>query len=57
MASMASSHSGPGERRSRLRARHATLGDAFEEYMAVDPTRSKRTNELYRYEANRYLVD
>ena len=32
-----------------------TLGDAFEEYMAVNPNRSKRTNELYRYEANRYL--
>ena len=34
-----------------------TLGDAFEEYMAVNPNRSKRTNELYRYEANRYLGD
>ena len=34
-----------------------TLGDAFEEYMAVNPNRSKRTDELYRYEANRYLGD
>ena len=34
-----------------------TLGDVFEEYMAVNPNRSKRTNELYRYEANRYLGD
>ena len=33
------------------------LKDAFEEYMAVNPNRSKRTNELYRYEANRYLGD
>lgn len=28
-----------------------TLGGAFEGYMAADPHRSKRTNELYRYEA------
>ena len=34
-----------------------TLGDAFEGYMAVNPNRSKRTAELYRYEANRYLGD
>ena len=34
-----------------------TLGDAFEEYMAVNPNRSKRTDELYRYETNRYLGD
>ena len=34
-----------------------TLGDAFEDYMAVNPNRSRRTNELYRYEANRYLGD
>ena len=34
-----------------------TLVDAFEEYMAVNPNRSKRTDELYRYEANRYLGD
>ena len=34
-----------------------TLADAFEEYMAVNPNRSRRTNELYRYQANRYLGD
>ena len=34
-----------------------TLGVVFEEYMAVNPNRSKRTDELYRYEANRYLGD
>ena len=36
-----------------------TLGDTFEEYMAASPNRSKRTNELYRYdnEAKRYLGD
>ena len=34
-----------------------TLGDVFEQYMAANPNRSKRTNELYRYEANRYLGD
>ena len=28
-----------------------TLGGVFEGYMAVNPNRSKRTNELYRYEA------
>ena len=30
-----------------------TLGDAFEDYMAANPNRSKRTDELYRYEAKR----
>ena len=34
-----------------------TLGDAFEDYMAVNPNRARRTNELYRYEAKRYLGD
>ena len=34
-----------------------TLGDTFEEYKAVNPNCSKRTDELYRYEANRYLGD
>ncbi len=34
-----------------------SLRDAFEEHMAVNPNRSKRTNELYHYEANRYLGD
>ena len=34
-----------------------TLDDTFEQYMAANPNRSKRTNELYRYEANRYLGD
>ena len=34
-----------------------TLGDAFEDYMTANPNRSKRTNELYRYEAKRYLGD
>ena len=33
------------------------LDETFEQYMAANPTRSKRTNELYRYEANRYLGD
>ena len=34
-----------------------TVGDAFEDYMAANPNRSPRTNELYRYEADRYLGD
>ena len=34
-----------------------TLGDTFEDYMAANPNRSRRTDELYRYEANRYLGD
>ena len=46
----------PAYERARARAM-PTLGDAFEEYMAVNPNRSKRTDELYRYEANRYLGD
>ena len=46
----------PAYERAKARAM-PTLADAFEEYMAVNPNRSKRTNELYRYEANRYLGD
>ena len=46
----------PAYERARARAM-PTLGEAFEEYMAVNPNRSKRTDELYRYEANRYLGD
>ncbi len=37
--------------------RMPTLGEAFEDYMKANPERSKRTDELYRYEANRYLGD
>ena len=46
----------PAEERAEARAM-PTLGDAFEDYMAANPNRSKRTDELYRYEANRYLGD
>ena len=46
----------PAYERAKARAM-PTLGEAFEEYMAVNPNRSKRTDELYRYEANRYLGD
>ena len=46
----------PAEERAEARAM-PTLGDAFEDYMAANPSRSKRTDELYRYEANRYLGD
>ena len=34
-----------------------TLSDVFEKYVAANASRSKRTNALYRYEANRYLGD
>ncbi len=34
-----------------------TLDETFEQYMAANPNRSKRTNKLYRYVANRYLGD
>ena len=34
-----------------------TIGDAFEDYMAANPNRAPRTNDLYRYEVNRYLGD
>ena len=46
----------PAEERAEARGT-ATLGDAFEDYMAANPNRTKRTNDLYRYEANRYLGD
>ena len=46
----------PAEERAEAR-RMPTLGDTFEEYMTANPNRSKRTNELYRYEAKRYLGD
>ncbi len=34
-----------------------TLSDVFESYMRSNPSRKPRTNELYRYEMNRYLGD
>ena len=34
-----------------------TLSDVFEKYVAANASRSKSTNTLYRYEANRYLGD
>ena len=46
----------PAEERAEARAM-PTLGDAFEDYMVANPNRSRRTNELYRYEAKRYLGD
>ena len=46
----------PAEERAEARGM-PTLGEAFEDYMAANPNRSKRTNELYRYEAKRYLGD
>jgi len=46
----------PAEQRAEARAM-PTLADAFEDYMAANPNRSPRTDELYRYEANRYLGD
>ena len=46
----------PAEERAEAR-RMPTLGDAFEDYMAANPNRSKRTNEPYHYEAKRYLGD
>ena len=46
----------PAGQRAEARAM-PTLADAFEDYMAANPGRSKRTNELYRYEVNRYLGD
>ncbi len=46
----------PAGNRAEARAM-PTLGDAFEDYMAVNPNRSRRTNGLYRYEAKRYLGD
>ena len=46
----------PAEERAEARAM-ATLGDAFEEYMKVNPNRAKSTNQLYRFEAHHYLGD
>ena len=46
----------PAEDRAEARGM-PTLGGTFEQYMAANSNRSKRTNELYRYEANRYLGD
>ena len=46
----------PAEERAGARAM-ATLGDAFEEYMKANPNRSESTNQLYRFEAQRYLGD
>ena len=40
----------PAEDRAEARGM-PTLGETFEQYMAANPNRSKRTNELYRYEA------
>lgn len=34
-----------------------TLADIFESYMQANPNRKPRTNDLYRYEMNRYLDD
>jgi len=34
-----------------------TVGDIFDDYMASNPNRKPRTNELYRYEMSRYLGD
>ena len=48
--------SDPAEERAEARTM-PTLADAFEDYMTANPNRSKRTNELYRYEAKRYLGD
>ena len=46
----------PAEERAEARAM-ATLGDAFKEYMEVNPNRSKSTDQLYRFEAQHYLGD
>jgi integrase len=35
----------------------STLGDIFDAYMSSNPNRKPRTNELYRYEMERYLGD
>ena len=48
--------SDPAEQRAEARSM-PTLADAFEDYMTANPNRSKRTNELYRYEMKRYLGD
>ena len=46
----------PSKARQVLRAM-PTLGDIFKDYMASNPNRKPRTNELYTYEMNRYLED
>ena len=46
----------PAEERAEARSM-PMIGDAFEDYMTANPNRSKRTNELYRYEAKRCLGD
>ena len=32
-----------------------TFEDAFQDYMSANPNRSESTNQLYNYEAKRYL--
>ena len=46
----------PAGERAEARAM-PSLGDAFEDYMAANPSRSQTTNKLYRYQANRHLSD
>ena len=46
----------PAGERAEARAM-PTLGDAFKDYMAANPSRSQTTNKLYRYQANRHLCD
>ena len=46
----------PAEERAEGRTM-PTLGDAFDEYMKANPNRTKATNQLYRFEAERYLGD
>lgn len=46
----------PADERAEAR-RMPTLGNAFEDYMKANPNRSKSTDEIYRYEAKRYLGD
>ena len=46
----------PAEERAEGRGM-PTLADAFDEYMKANPSRSKATNQLYTFEAERYLGD
>ena len=46
----------PADERAEGRAM-PTLADAFDEYMKANPQRSEATNQLYRFEAERYLGD
>ena len=46
----------PAGERAEARAM-PTLGDAFRDYMAANPSRSQTTNKLYRYQTNRHLCD